>query len=414
MQADQRLPAIVMGRGPTALGILRSLHMAGIPAYVACPPDDLVTRSRYFRPLPGHGGWDGTPGPQAIEALAACPLPRAVIIAGADDAALWLADLPHSVLGWRFLVSTAGREAQALLQDKSLFAGYLEAIRVPHPRTFVLADATDIDAIPFETLDRVFLKPVNSQKFSDLTGVKGVWVCGRDALREAWARFHAQGFRVMAQEYVPGPPSEHFFIDGFRDGQGVYDGLFARRRRRMSPPDFGNSSCSHAVPLAIVPDAVRHVCRVLDGLDYRGIFSAEFKRDPRDGAFRLIEVNSRAWTYVEYAARSGVNVCEMAWQDAQNLPVTRATRAYRDGVACIDLYHDIASIRCTPAAKHPGWIRLLWEWLNAELHVFRYDDPMPAWHFVRSLLRRRFRFSVGTAERGGDVFEGPSLGGDPK
>ncbi|WP_156128491.1 hypothetical protein [Luteibacter sp. 9133] len=414
MQTDQRLPAIVMGRGPTALGILRSLHLAGIPAYVACPPDDIVTRSRYFRALPGCLGWDGSPGPQAIEALAALPLARAVIIPGADDAALWLADLPHSVLGWRFLASTARRDAQALLQDKSLFAGYLAAIHVPHPRTFRLADAADVEAIPFETLDRVFLKPVNSQKFSDVTGVKGVWVQGRSALRDAWARFHAQGFRVMAQEYVPGPPSEHFFIDGFRDGQGAYTGLFARRRRRMSPPDFGNSSCSQAVPLAIVPDAVRSTCRVLDGLDYRGIFSAEFKRDARDGAFRLIEVNTRAWTYVEFAARSGVNVCEMAWQDAQGLPVKRATRAYRDGVACVDLYHDIASIRSTPAARHPGWIRLLMEWVGADLHVFRRDDPWPAWHFIRGLLRKRFGLSVGPAERGGDIFEGPSLGGDAK
>ncbi|MET0256313.1 MAG: hypothetical protein ABW193_10970 [Luteibacter sp.] len=390
MSADERLPAIVMGRGPTALGILRSLRMAGIPAYVACPPDDLVTHSRHYRPTPGALPWDGSPGPRALEILAAMPLARAVIIAGADDAAMWLADLPHGFLGERFLVSTATRDAQELLQDKSTFAGYLAAARVPHPRTFRLAEATDIDAIPFDTLGRMFLKPVNSQKFSDVTGVKGVWVESRAALREAWARFHEQGFRVMAQEYVPGPASEHFFIDGFRDGRGAYPGVFARRRLRMSPPDFGNSSCCHSVPLAIVPEALRHVRRVLDGLDYRGIFSAEFKRDPRDGEYRLIEVNTRAWTYVEFAARSGVNVCEMAWQDAQGLPVTRAARDYRDGVACVDLYHDLATVRSLPAAKHPGWIRLLLAWARADLHVFRRDDPVPALRFVQSVLRRRF------------------------
>jgi len=412
MRGGDRLPAIVMGRGPTALGIVRSLHEAGIPCYVACPPGDLVTYSRYYRPVPGTASWDGRPGDAAMEALRDLPLPRAVIIAGADDAALWLADLPASALGDRFLVSTPGRLVQELLQDKSMFAGYLAAAGIPHPRTFRIRRLADIDDIPLDALDRVFLKPVNSQKFSDVTGVKGIWVNGRDELRDAWIRLDAQGFRVMAQEYIPGPASEHYFVDGFRNRHGAYDGLFARRRLRMSPPDFGNSSCCESIPLDAVPEAVRHVRRLLDGVDYRGIFSAEFKHDARDGQYRIIEVNTRAWTYVEFATRSGVNVCEMAWQDAQELPVARAPRTYRDGVACVDLYHDIATLRAS--ASRPSWPRVLAQWLRAELHVFRRDDPLPAWHFMRGLLRRRLARSVGPAQGRGDVLEGASLGGDAK
>lgn len=384
--AAGRIPAIVMGRGPTALGILRSLVLAGIPAYVACPADDLVTRSRWYRPTPGVP-WDGRPGPQALDALRAMPLEHAVIIAGADDAAMWLAGLSASDIGERFLVSSSTRTAQALLQDKSVFAGYLAAAHIPHPRTFRLTTLADVAEVPVEQLDKVFIKPVNSQRFSDVVGVKGVWVDSREALRDAWARFHAQGFSVMAQEYVPGPASEHFFIDGFRDADGTYSGLFARRRLRMSPPDFGNSSCSRAIPLASVPDAERHVRRLLDGLDYRGIFSAEFKRDARDGEYRIIEVNTRAWTYVEFAARHGVNVCDMAWRDAQGQPVPRAPRAYPAGDLCVDLYHDIACLR----RHRQGALRIVAQWLRADLHVFRFDDPMPAWHAVVAMMRRYFR-----------------------
>ena len=73
---DERVPAIVMGRGPTALGILRSLQMAGIPAYVACPPGDIVTRSRWYRPTPGSLPWDGQPGEPGLAALKAMPLDK--------------------------------------------------------------------------------------------------------------------------------------------------------------------------------------------------------------------------------------------------------------------------------------------------------------------------------------------------
>jgi len=409
-----RVPAIVMGRGPTALGILRSLQLAGIPAYVACPPGDIVTRSRWYRPTPGDLPWDGQPGDHALAALRAMPLDKAVIIAGADDAALWLADLPSSDLGDRFLVSTSSRDAQELLQDKAIFAGYLAAAHIPHPRTYRIACLDDIDAIPFDAMDRVFVKPVNSQRFSDITGVKGLWVDRPGALREVWARLHAQGFSVMAQEYVPGPASEHFFVDGFRDRNGAYAGVFARRRMRMSPPDFGNSSCCHSVPLAIVPDAIRHLRRLLDGLDYRGIFSAEFKRDPRDGVYRIIEVNTRAWTYVEFAARCGMNVCEMAWQDAQGLPVTRATRDYAEGVACVDLYHDIPTVLALRKHQSLPWMSVLAQWARAQLHTFRWDDPQPALAFIHALARKRFLRSVGAPQGSGDVLEGAPLGRDPK
>ncbi|QWT18613.1 hypothetical protein KPL74_12775 [Bacillus sp. NP157] len=384
-----RLPAIVMGRGPTAIGILRSLAIAGIPAYVACPADDIAAYSRWYRPTPGTP-WDGRPGAQALDALRAMPLERAVIIPGADDAALWLAGLPHSDLGDRFLASTSTRTAQALLQDKSVFAGYVAAAHIPHPRTYRLATLADVAAVPMQQLDRVFIKPVNSQRFSDVVGAKGVWVASPEALRDTWARFHAQGFSVMAQEYVPGPATEHFFVDGFRDAGGGYPGLFARRRMRMSPADFGNSSCSRAIPLDSVPEAVRSVRRVLDGVDYRGIFSAEFKRDPRDGQYRILEVNTRAWTYVEFAARQGVNVCDMAWRDAQGLPVPRAARDYPVGRLCVDLYHDLASMRRPGGRGDASIATMLAQWMRADLHVFRMDDPRPALHAVGGMLRKRF------------------------
>jgi predicted ATP-grasp superfamily ATP-dependent carboligase len=342
------------------------------------------------------------------------PLDKAVIIAGADDAALWLADLPSTDLGDRFLVSTSSRDAQELLQDKAIFAGYLAAAHIPHPRTYRIACLDDIEAIPFDSMDRVFIKPVNSQRFSDVTGVKGLWVDRPEALREVWARLQAQGFSVMAQEYVPGPASEHFFVDGFRDRNGAYTGIFARRRLRMSPPDFGNSSCCHSIPLAILPDAICHLRRLLDGLDYRGIFSAEFKRDPRDGIYRIIEVNTRAWTYVEFAARCGMNVCEMAWQDAQGLPVSRATREYPEGVACVDLYHDIPTVLALRKRQSLPWLSVLAQWARAQLHTFRWDDPQPALSFIRALARKRFLRSVGTSQGSGNVLEGTPLGRDPE
>ena len=402
-QEHRRVPAIVMGSGPTALGILRSLRMAGVPAYVACPPGDQVTRSRWFRPTPGVTAWDGVPGPQALDHLRAMPLQEAVLIAGADDAALWLADLPHSELGQRFRTSTCSRRTQEILQDKSRFATLLAETGVPHPPTFSIDSTADIDAMPFERLDRVFLKPVNSQKFSDLLSIKGVWVNTRQELLESWQRLHRLGFGLMAQEYVPGSAADHYFVDGFRDARGQFTGLFARRRFRIHPADFGNSSYCESIPLADVEPAVTNLTGLLAKVDYRGIFSAEFKRDARDGQYRILEVNTRAWTYVEFAARCGVNVCEMAWQDAQGLPVRVASTSYPVGAGCVNLQRDINALRGQPRATRESLPKILRQWARAYYHTFRFDDPLPglssAWHIAmtRNWLRRRNKPSDGPA-----------------
>ncbi|MGY3039981.1 D-aspartate ligase [Rhodanobacter sp. TND4EL1] len=390
---SRRVPAIVMGRGPTALGILRCLHLAGVPAYVACPPGDHVTRSRWYRPTPGPTAWDGSLGPDTADVLRNMPLPEAVLIAGADDAALWLADLPQSVLGERFRVSTSSRQSQEILQDKSRFAALLEDKAIPHPPTFRINSVADIDAIPFDSMDRMFIKPVNSQKFSDVTGVKGIWVKRKEDIYAAWQRLHEQGFQLMVQEYVPGSSADHYFVDGFRDASGAMTGLFARRRLRISPPDFGNSSYCQSIPIAHLQAPVENLTDLLAAVGYRGIFSAEFKRDARDGQYRILEVNTRAWTYVEFAARCGVNVCEMAYQDALGLPVTMASRDYPAGAGCVDLHKDIGTVWAQNAAARGSLSRIFLQWAQAHYHSFRLDDPSPGLSVVREVLGRRLRRS---------------------
>ena len=138
------VPAIVVGSEQTGLGTLRSLRLAGVPAYVACPKGDLVCRSRWYRPTPGVERWDGKLGPHADAMLAAMPLQKAVVIPGRDDAVLWAAGLPEGALRERFLVSSSSRASLEILLDKSRFSRFLSGTRIPHPRSFVIRSDADI------------------------------------------------------------------------------------------------------------------------------------------------------------------------------------------------------------------------------------------------------------------------------
>jgi predicted ATP-grasp superfamily ATP-dependent carboligase len=387
--------AIVMGREQTALGALRSLRLAGIPAYVACPQGDLVSRSRWYRPMPGSSRWDGRPGPQALDALRAMPSDLAVLIPCNDEAALWVSALPHSPLAERFLVSSSSRATLRILQDKSRFGEFLADTGIPHPRTFTIRSEVDVAAIPFDDLDRVFLKPADSQKFLRATGVKGLWARNPEELKAIWSRLDGQHLSVIAQEYIPGGADDHYFIDGFRDRGGVLTALFARRRLRIYPPDFGSSSYCESVPLRDVADALAGLTELLTRLAYRGIFSAEFKRDARDGSFRILEVNTRAWWYVEFATRCGVNVVEMAWRDAQGMAVMPASSDYVTGAGCVNFRNDLTTVFGRPAAVRTPLSLSLRQWSSGYFNVFRWDDPLPglqvAWQSVRRSLGWKLR-----------------------
>lgn len=393
--APPSIPAIVVARGYTALGTLRALAQAGIPAYVACPEDDLATRSRWFRPLPGAAPWHGGIDAHSLSALQTSGLHEAVLIPGADDAALWVADIARGPEQSRWHSSSSSRETLEILQDKSRFAAFLSAASIPHPRSFHVDRLDDIAAIPFAELDRVFIKPADSQSFNNALGKKGVWARNRQEMEAEWQRLHDAGFAVIAQEYVPGSSADHYFIDGFRDRNGAIAGTMARRRLRIHPPDFGNSSYCISVPLADVQGAYDNLDRLLTQLAYRGIFSAEFKRDARNGDFKLLEVNTRAWWYVEFAARCGVNVCEMAYQDALDRPVAPPDAAYRVGAGCVNWINDAKSVR-SPGGRHgASWWRVLRQWSGARYHVMRWRDPRPGLHVIADTLKHWLKRAIG-------------------
>jgi predicted ATP-grasp superfamily ATP-dependent carboligase len=158
----------------------------------------------------------------------------------------------------------------------------------------------------------------------------------------------------------------------------------------MSPPDFGNSTLMISVPVSDTGDASATLKSLFKDIGYRGIFSAEFKRDQRDGAFNLIEVNARPWWYVEFAARCGVNVCALAIRDALGEPVETIS-GYAVGRRCVFPYYDLQAVRAERLAGRLGLLGWASSWLGPYQPVFRWSDPLPSVGEVAALIGQRLR-----------------------
>ncbi len=137
--------------------------------------------------------------------------------------------------------------------------------------------------MPDEAIATSFLKPANSGRFSAIYHVKAVRPQNRAQAQALVAEASGRGLELMLQEFLPGPPTLHYFLDGFMDRHGRVCGMLARRRLRMFPPDFGNSTFTESIPLEEIRAAEESLRRLLSGIGYRGVFSAEFKFDARDG-----------------------------------------------------------------------------------------------------------------------------------
>jgi D-aspartate ligase len=340
----------------------------------------MVRHSRWFRPAPGpHAPEIGHDSLAAY--LDALPLPRAVLMPCSDE---WSREVAGLDGKWseRFPASLSSPDTQDALVDKARFAHLLKETGTPHPRTLVLAGpdgSDDLESIDDAFLERAFLKPRDSQAFFRRFGIKAVRPGTPDELRTRLAELVRLGMPMIVQEYVPGPATHHYFVDGFVDRNGRVRARLVRQRLRMYPSDFGNSSYMRTVPVEAAAPAVEAIESLLRGLGFRGIYSAEFKQDARDGVFRLLEVNARPWWYLEFAARSGVDVAWMAYRDALGEPVTDQLE-YEIGRTLAFPRYDLFACREGIRAGDASVLGCMRAWATSDRPIFVWDDPLPALH----------------------------------
>ncbi len=74
---------------------------------------------------------------------------------------------------------------------------------------------------------------------------------------------------------------------------------------REHPLQFGTATFTESVYEEVCLEQSK---RLLTALDYTGICEVEYLKDPRDGHYKLIEINPRTWLWVGHAIASGVNL----------------------------------------------------------------------------------------------------------
>jgi len=172
---------------------------------------------------------------------------------------------------------------------------------------------------------------------------------------------------------IPGGGEHQYaYCAFFREGGPVAS--MTVRRRRQHPSDFGVASTF--VETISLPELAEPSCRFLAAIDYYGLVELEYKRDPRDGVCKLLDVNARTWGYHSVGGPAGVDFPYLLFRDQIGEPVGE-TQA-RDGVRWIRLSTDVPNaLRDIFAGRLRAreYLRSL-RGVTTEA-VFSLNDPLP-------------------------------------
>jgi D-aspartate ligase len=206
------------------------------------------------------------------------------------------------------------------VQSKRVQLETAEAAGVDAPRTAYPATSAEARAAADDLGYPVLVKPEHPIGFKQRFRRQAFRCESAGEVEEAYDR--ATEFAPMVQELIPGGDDTLYTVGSYLTREGRPLGVFSGRKLRQTPPGIGTCRVGEAV---WVQDTVDAALRLLREFGYVGLSQVEFKRDPRDGRFKLMEINPRLWQWHGLAAACGVDLPRLAYADLTGESPAEAT-----------------------------------------------------------------------------------------
>jgi D-aspartate ligase len=320
-----------------ALGVVRALGEAGVPVLVArYDARDMAHASRFVR----EAFW--VPPPHTHEAELVDALVALAARAGggllvpASDEAVVAISRNAARLAPHYAVAAPAWEVVRNFIEKRRTYELAEAAGVPAPRTAVPRSLEEAREAAARLGFPLLLKPSQSHLFFDRFRRKMVVIRGTRELAERFEEARRAGLEVLVQEIVPGPDTEVVNYNAYAwGGRPLVE--FTARQLRKAPPHFGSPRVVRSERVEGVLAPGRAMLRAL-GLE--GFACSEFKRDPRDGRYKIVDVNGRHNLSGLLAVRCGVNFPLLQYR---HLVLGEAPHPaiFREGIYWTDVVRDV-------------------------------------------------------------------------
>ncbi|MEO8671114.1 MAG: hypothetical protein ABI411_07345 [Tahibacter sp.] len=240
----------------------------------------------------------------------------------------------------QFRFASCYSDVATVLLDKQQFHQLCQRHGLDTPQVWQAQDRTELDAVIDEICYPCILKPALIHRARvHLRGNKVLLARSRRELIEVFARLPDDVGGWLIQEVIPGTESNITLFAGYVNQAGEMQQAFTARKLRQYPPGFGSASL---VESAVCPETARLSIDFLRAIGFRGVCGTEFKRDPRDGRLKIIEINPRPTLWFQLSHDANKRIVEAAWRDLSGLAVPE-DRPQREDVQWRYALKDVAS-----------------------------------------------------------------------
>ena len=209
--------------------------------------------------------------------------------------------------------------------DKYKSITLAENLRLPVPKTVVVKSEQQLEEIFHKWGTPIVIKPRRSVIFAQDRLVSS----GRASVifsPEEGRQFDFSSQLYLAQEYVPGEGYGFFAL--FKDSRLL--AKFCHHRLHEVRAEGGVSSLRESFKDEVLEELGS---RLLRELHWHGVAMVEFRRDSRDGKYKLMEINCRFWGSLQLSIIAGVDFPYLLYKMSMGEEI-KDIPDYRQGILC--------------------------------------------------------------------------------
>jgi D-aspartate ligase len=274
-------------------------------------------------------------------------------------------------LGGRFLCPFPAWEVLERVQSKRHQLEQAGALGLAFPHTAHPGSAAEARAAAADVGYPVLIKPSDNVLFKRIYRTQA-FLCEDDAEIERTYKL-AEAYEPMVQEFIPGGDEYLWTLGSYLAEDGEALGLFSGRKLRQTRGWMGSARVGES---AWDDEVVDSGLALLRALGFHGVSQVEWKRDPRDGLLKLIEVNPRLWQWHGLASACGVDIPWIAYRDLTGDRPSPARMTFEGKRWAISFMFGTKH-----GIQRPPYVD----------GVFALDDPKPAFVQVYRLARKAIR-----------------------
>jgi predicted ATP-grasp superfamily ATP-dependent carboligase len=249
---------------------------------------------------------------------------------------------------------------------------------VPTPKFWEIESAEQLEAVRSELVFPVLIKPRLSHLFERRFGRKHVIVDTMEQLDAAIDACRTEHVEVLLMEWIPGGDDALCSYFTYLDSDSRPLLHFTKRIIRRFPSGMGGA-CAHRIDW--IPALIEPANQLFRAVGLRGLANVEFKRDPRDGTYKLIECNARFVASNCLVTAGGVNLAAFVYSRLTGASLGAAPKAGphkplrlwdpgKDWMA----YRERARLG---ELSFVGWLKTIAR--PQRFQFFAWTDPLPAW-----------------------------------